>query len=121
MAVHGQSWRVDVVEQEPTKTLDAWFVMEVPLDGPERPWTCHLLGYRLEGCKAQVSAPVEVIDPGSRRALTRSGTAYKLGERSGFNADAFWLWGVWKRRFGIQQEREVTEEVEAVLWQGQVH
>jgi hypothetical protein len=37
--------------------------MDVPLDGEERPWTKHLMGFRLEGCKAQVSAPVEVFDP----------------------------------------------------------
>src|SRR4051794_22323101 len=110
-----RSWRVDVVDQEPTKTLDAWWVMEVPFDGIERPWTRHLLGFRLQGCKAQVSAPLEAIDPSSRRALTRSGTVYELGERSGFNGDAFALWGQWKRRFGIEDEREVTEDVEALL------
>ncbi|GAB3656417.1 hypothetical protein [Ramlibacter alkalitolerans] len=109
------AWRIERIEQEPTKTLDAWMVLEVPLDGPEQPWTRHLVGFRLEGTKGQVSAPVEVFDPATRRAVTRSGTVYELGERPGVNADAFAVWGQWKHRFGIREERDVTMLVEALL------
>lgn len=109
------AWRIATIDQDPDKTLDAWMVLEVPLDGPERPWTRHLVGFRLEGTKGQVSSPVEVFDPVSRRALTRSGKVYELGERAGLNADAFAVWGQWKRRLGIREERDVTVEVEALL------
>jgi hypothetical protein len=109
------TWRIERIEQLPTGTLDAWMVLEVPSDGLEQPWTRHLVGLNLEGCKAQVSSPVEAFDPISRRALTRSGRVYELGERPGPSADAFSLWGVWKQTFGIEEEREVTEEVEALV------
>lgn len=109
------TWRIGRVEQEPTKTLDAWMVLEVPLDGHGQPWTRHLVGFRLEGTKGQVSSPVEVFDPATRRALTRSGKVYELGERAGLNADAFAVWGQWKRKFGIREERDVTVEAEALL------
>lgn len=109
------TWQIKPIDQEPTKTLDAWMVLEVPFDGPGRPWTRHLVGFRLQGIKGQVSAPVEVFDPASRRAITRSGTVYELGDRPGLNADAFAVWGQWKRRFGMREERDVTVEVEALL------
>ncbi|WP_053076499.1 hypothetical protein [Caenimonas sp. SL110] len=105
------TWRIDRIEQEPTKTLDAWMVMEVPFDGPGRPWTRHLVGWRLEGCKGQVSSPVEVFDPATRRAKTRSGRVYQLGERSGLSGAAFAAWGVWKRRHGVLEERDATDDV----------
>jgi hypothetical protein len=109
------TWRIGPVEQEPNKTLDAWLVLEVPFDGPTQPWTRHFVGFRLEGTKGQVSAPIEVFDPNSRRAVTRSGAVYELGPRSGLNADAVAVWGLWKRKFGILEERDVTVHVEALL------
>jgi hypothetical protein len=104
----------------PDKTLDAWMVMEVPFDGPGKPWTRHLVGFRREGCKGQVSSSVEVFDPLSRRAKTRSGSIYELGERSRLNADALAVWGLWKHRLGIRDERDVTAEVESIIYSGGV-
>jgi hypothetical protein len=112
------TWHLAAIEREPDRTLDAWMVFEVPFDGAGRPWTRHLVGWRLEGGKGQVSSPVATFDPASRRAMTRSGKVYELGERPGLNPDAFVTWGAWKRRHGLQQELEVTEEVEALLAQG---
>lgn len=97
------------------RTLDAWMVMEVPFDGPELPWTRHLIGWRLEGCKGQVSSPVDEFDPVSRRAVTRTGRVYELGERPGVNADAFATWSLWRHRHGIQQERDISDDVEALI------
>lgn len=108
-------WRIDAVQQGPSKTLDAWSVYEVPFDGLDAPWTRHLVGFRLEGCKGQVSSPLEVFDPGSRRAVTRSGQVYELGVGPGFNADAFAVWSIWLHRNGIQDVRDVTDEVELLL------
>ena len=105
------TWRVERIDEEATKTLDAWMVMEVPFDGPGRPWTRHLVGWRLEGCKGQVSSPVKVFDPASRRAITRSGRVYELGALPGVNGDAFATWGQWKHLHGIAHERDVTDDV----------
>ena len=38
------AWRVDSINEPPTRTLDAWMVVEVPFDGPDQPWTRHLVG-----------------------------------------------------------------------------
>ena len=109
------TWLLACIDQEPAKTLDAWMVLEVPFDGAQQPWTRHLVGFRREGCKGQVSSPVEVFDPNSRRAMTRSGQVYELGPRPGVNADAFALWARWKHRNGIAHERDVTDEVDELL------
>jgi hypothetical protein len=104
-------WRIGRIEQEPTKTLDAWMVLEVPFDGADRPWTRHFVGFRREGCKGQVSMPVEVFDPVHRRGVTRSGQVYELGPLPGCNGDAFAMWGRWKYVNRIADERDVTDEV----------
>lgn len=109
------TWLLARIEQEPSKTLDAWMVLEVPFDGAENPWTRHLIGFRREGCKGQVSSPVKVFDPISRRAMTRSGQVYELGPLPGINADAFVLWGNWKHTNRIAHERDVTAEVDELL------
>lgn len=114
------AWRIEVVRQEPTKTLDAWSVYEVPFDGMEAPWTRHLVGFRLEGCKGQVSSPVDAFDPVSRRAVTRTGQVYELGMGPGLNADVFFLWSVWLHTNHIRDVRDVTDEVALLLrkhWQ----
>jgi hypothetical protein len=104
-------WRIERIEQEPTKTLDVWMALEVPFDGADQPWTRHFVGFRREGCKAQVSSPVEVFDPVRRRAVTRTGQVYELGGLPGVNGDAFATWGRWKRLNGIAHERDVTDDV----------
>lgn len=105
------AWLVTRIDHEPSKTLDAWMVLEVPFDGAEKPWTRHLVGFRREGCRGQVSSPVEAFDPISRRARTRSGQVYELGPLPGVNGDAFAVWGNWKHRNGIAHERDVTDEM----------
>lgn len=109
------AWRIEPVRQPPTKTLDAWSVYEVPFDGLDAPWTRHLTGFRLEGCKGQVSSAVEVFDPISRRAVTRSGQVYELRVGPGFNADAFVVWSGWVFTNRIQHAHDVTAEVEALI------
>jgi hypothetical protein len=109
------TWRIESILQAPTKTLDAWSVYEVTFDGPAAPWTRHLVGFRLEGCKGQVSSPVVVFDPVTRRALTRSGQVYELRVGPGFNTDAFCTWSTWVYANGIKRAVDVTDEVAALL------
>jgi len=109
------AWRTEPIPRAPTKTLDAWCVYEVPFDGPNAPWTRHLVGFRLEGCKGQVSSPVEVFDPVTRRAVTRSGQVYELGVGPGFNTDAFVVWSTFVYVNRIKDALDVTDEVEALL------
>lgn len=108
-------WRIGPITEEATRTLDAWMVVEVPFDGSERPWTQHLVGWRVEGGRGQVSSPMEVLDPQRRLAKTRSGRVYELRHGPGLNADAFTIWCRWKARHGLQDERDVSDEVAALL------
>lgn len=105
------TWHLGVIEREADKTLHAWSVFEVPFDGPDRPWTWHLVGWRVEGGRGQVSSPVVMLDPVARKALTRSGRVHDLGARPGLNADAFATWGRWKSEHSITTEQDVTAEM----------
>jgi hypothetical protein len=108
--------RLAAIAELPACTLDAWSVYEVPLDGPDQPWTRHFVGFKREGCRGQVSSPVEQFDPASRRGRTRSGKqVYELAGESGLNGDAFATWGQWKVAKAVDGERDITEEVEALL------
>lgn len=109
------TWHLGVVDREPDKTLHAWSVFEVPFDGPDRPWTWHLVGWRVEGGRGQVSSPGVLLDPVARKALTRSGRVYELAERFGLNPDALAAWGAWKHRYGVREDRDVTEEFVALI------
>lgn len=88
---------------------------EVTFDGLDAHRTRHLVGFRVEGCKGQVSSPVEAFDPITRRALTRSGQVYELRVGPGFNTDAFVVWSAWVYANRIQHAVDVTDEVEALL------
>lgn len=109
------TWRVDSINEPPTRTLDAWMVVEVPFDGPDKPWTRHLVGWRVEGGRGQVSSPIEVLDPPRRRAKTRSGRVYELRHGPGLNGDAFSTWCQWKARHGIAEERDVSDTTASLL------
>ncbi len=109
------AWRIEPIPQAPTKTLDAWCVYEVPFDGPDAPWTRHLVGFRVEGSKGQVSSPVESFDPVTRRARTRSGQVYELRIGPGFDAAAFVVWSTWIYVNRIREALDVTDEVESLL------
>lgn len=114
-AATSRSWQLAPISALPTKTLDAWFVVEVPLHGPTHPWTCFLMGWRREGGTGQVSAPVAAVDPVTRRVATTEGCVYVLAGHAGLNSDAFVLWRQFRERSGISNERDVTAEVEALL------
>lgn len=105
------SWAIGPVHQEPTRELHQWSVFEVPFDGAGLPWTRHLVGVRPDGGKAQVSSPLVTLDPVTRRAVTRSGRVYELAHHSGINADVLAVWGTWRRRYELEEERDVTGEV----------
>jgi hypothetical protein len=108
-------WSTGPITEEPSRTLDAWMVVEVPFDGPDRPWTRHLVGWRVEGGRGQVSSPIEVLDPARRRARTRSSRVYELRHGPGLNGDAFTTWCRWKAQHGLEDERDVSDDVSALL------
>lgn len=110
------SWRIESILEAPSKTVDAWMVMEVPFDGPGAPWTRHVVGWNVESTKGRVSSPVLVLDPERRLVRTRSGRVYELRHGPGVNGDAFSTWCRWKGKHKLEEERDVSDEVAALLY-----
>lgn len=108
-------WSIDSIEDRPDVTLRDWAVFEVPLHGPDQPWTRHLAGWSCEDQQGQVCSPVEQFDPQTASCLTESGRVYRLSGRPGLNADPEYVWNRWKRIAGITEQREVTKEVADAL------
>jgi len=108
-------WNVQGIERRPSVTLEGWSVREVPLYGLDSPWTRHLIGYSREDGQGQVSSPVVSFDPGSGRAVTRSGRVYRLVGHPGPGLDAEYVWHRWMEFAAISQERNVTAEVQAEM------
>jgi hypothetical protein len=104
-------WAIAAVNQRPQVTLTDWALFEVPLNGADEVWTRHLVGYASEDRQGQVSSPLQVFDPASRKAVTRSGRVYLVRGRPGLNADADYVWGRWKSHAGVLEERDVTGEI----------
>lgn len=109
------AWALTTISETADCTLDAWSVFEVPFDGDDRVWTRHFFGFRREGCRGQVSSPVQEFDAAARRGRTRSGRVYELAGGSGINPDAMAVWGLWKAAKGIGVELDVTADVEGLL------
>ena len=104
-------WPPQAVTQPPDITLEAWSVYEVPLHGENQPWSRHLVGFKREGARGQVSSAVQAFDPVQGVAMTQSGRVYLLYDYPGSDADARYCWGRWKTMHAIVQERDVTDEV----------
>jgi hypothetical protein len=104
-------WEIASIQRRPQVTLIDWSVYEVPLLGPDKPWTRHLVGWACEDRQGQVSSPVQSFDPVTRRCATRSGRVYSLTGRPGSRSDAEYSWTRWKGIWRVTQEREVTNEV----------
>lgn len=103
------------VEDRPEVSLGYWQVFEVPLRGPDRPWTRHLAGWSYEDRQGQVSSAVKVFDPSTKTFITSSGRRYRLMGSSGLHDDAAYVWTQWKAMGLITEERDVTSEVVALM------
>ena len=105
------AWTTESITIDPDKTLDAWAADEVPFNGLLRPWTRHFIGFARENGNGQVSSPIVTFDPVTRRARTQSGRVYHLAGAPGGNSHAIYMWGVFKHRHHLSDERNVTVEV----------
>jgi hypothetical protein len=104
-------WATQALTQTLDITLDAWSVYEVPLHGENQPWSRHLVGFKREGWRGQVSSAVQAFDPVEGVAITKSGRVYLLNDYPGSDADARYCWGRWKAAHAVVTERDVTDEV----------
>lgn len=104
-------WNIDSIEERPDVTLSDWAAFEVPLNGPDQPWTRHLAGWSREDQHGQVCSAIQQFNPVTGTCVTESGRVYLLKGRPGLNADAKYVWNRWKRIASIDTQREVTQDV----------
>lgn len=104
-------WSIGSIERRPNVTLRDWAVFDVPLNGPDQPWTRHLAGWSCEDRQGQVCSAVRRFDPLTASCVTASGRVYRLLGRPGMGMDAEYVWNRWKGIAGITEERDVTLEV----------
>lgn len=103
-------WNIDSIEDRPDVTLRDWAAFEVPLHGPDQPWTRHLAGWSCEDSQGQVCSAVQHFYPVTGTCITESGRVYRLTGRPGLNADAQYVWNRWKRIASVTEQRDVTKE-----------
>lgn len=101
-------WSIEPVGARPSVSLRSWRAYEVPLNGPEAPWTLHVVGYSLEDESGQVSSAIQAFDPESACCRSRSGRVYLLMGAHGSNADAEYTWQRWKEVASLVEDRDVS-------------
>lgn len=110
----GGVWPIEAVADRPDVWLAEWRVYEIVHPDPARV-TRHLVGWSMRATYGQVSSAIQCIDPVTRRCITRSGRTYHLQGGPGLNEDARYVWCVWKRLNGIDDSRDVTDELASLL------
>ena len=90
-------------------------MFDVPFHGANQQWTRHFIGFERGSGKGQVSSPVLAFDPDRRCGRTQSGRIYWLAGRPGGNADAIYIWNLFKHTHRVMEERNVTAEVQELL------
>lgn len=113
----GYIWPIEAVADRPEIALSRWRLYEISATWSEVP-TLHLVGWASETAQGQVSSPVRHVDPASRCCVTRSGRRYGLIGAPGHCDDAAFAWGVWKQLNGAEQERDLTDVLWLLLFEG---
>jgi hypothetical protein len=102
------SWPIEPVQAALHVTLRSWGAFEVPLQGPNKPWSRHLAGIALERAEEQVCSPVQHFDPRTGRCVPQNGRIYELDGSPGLSPRAESAWRRWKDRESVEGERNVT-------------
>ena len=97
------------IDQEPEETIVFWSVREV-IFGQETDRSRHLVGYVHKKGAGRVSSAIQQFDPESMTIRTKSGRIYHLQGQPGFNADAEYVWSLWKSFNDAQKESDVTNQ-----------
>lgn len=109
-------WSIEPVGAQPSVFLRSWRAYEVPLTGPDAPWTLHVVGYSLEDESGQVSSAIQAFDPESACCRSKSGRVYLLMGAPGSNADAEYTWQRWKEVASLAEERDVSDFMFAAIF-----
>jgi hypothetical protein len=93
---------------EPLIELTHWSVFEVPIHGPDAPWTRHFIGFAEELGLAQVSSAIVMFDREHGVGASASHRVFQLVGESGRHLESLKLWTRWKTLNGIHLERDIT-------------
>ena len=110
----GGVWPIEAVEDLPEVWLADWRVYEIVQPTPE-PAMRHLVGWAMRAGQGQVSSAIRYIDPVTQRCVTRSGRTYHLQSDPGLSEDAWTVWCVCTWLQSIEDARDVTDELAALL------
>jgi len=103
--ISGGIWKTSPVSETPELELSSWRVMQT--ETGER----HFVGYNLTEGEGRVSSAIQTFDKDTMRGVTRTGRVYQLVGSPGFNSDAMYVWGRWKRINEVTEELDVSEEL----------
>ena len=95
-------------EQQGMVELSHWSVYEVPLYGPDAPWTRHFVGFDDELGQPQVSSVILVFDRESGVAASANHRIFKLVGKCGTHPESVRLWENWKQLNRVEQARDIT-------------
>lgn len=108
------------VSREPIVALSHWSIYEVPLHGPDAPWTRHFVGFAEDLNLPQVSSAVRSFDPKSGIGAATSGRVFQLVGESGRHEESMRMWTRWKTLNRVSPERDMTAAFYKVMqrWSG---
>lgn len=109
------SCRIEPIEDEPTRALDACMVLRCRSAAQPSCGRVILSGGKVEGGRAVRSA-VEVL--GRLKALGQNAqrAGLRAAQRARSERGAFARWCRWKAQPGLSQERDASDEAAALLW-----
>lgn len=102
------------VEDQPEVWLAKWRIYEIARPDPDGV-AQHLVGWLPSTGSWRVSTAIRSFDPATRCCVTRSGRTYHLQGDPGLREDAWYFWCVCTSLQGIEDARDVTDELAALL------
>jgi len=101
-------WRVAPVNEVPEIRLSSWSIRQLP-DGSR-----HFVGYNDLCWEGRVSSRIVEFDTTNMRGRTRSGRVYELVGKSGYNADAEYVWACWCQINRVDQATAISVAPEEI-------
>lgn len=91
------------VSDEPEAKAYSWTIYRIDTidgKGTEDHLVCSLTPRSIGG-KGRVTSAIQSFNKDTKTITTRSGRQYELVGEPGFDGDADYVWGVWKRRNAV--------------------
>jgi hypothetical protein len=96
------------VDQVPDVSLRQWAVYEATDN--EGKISRHFVGFDAYQCEGRASTSIVNFDKQTMMGTTSSGREYLLRGNPGYNDDAHYVWSIFKRRNGLGNDVNVSDE-----------